>query len=266
MPAKLRPAVMALYAFARHADDLADEGEFSPEERLTALAAMDAALLAGPHAAHANPPATVGEGIVRRLWPFIEQHGLPLPLLRNLLSAFVQDVRVNRYVDRAQLLDYCARSANPVGRLMLRLFSADTTENGVLSDHICTALQLINFLQDVAIDHAKGRIYLPQQALQRAGMTDSDIARACLSGQAMPALRQVIADESEFARTLLVQGAPLTRNLGFRLGLEMRAIIAGGMRILQRLGQGGFDPLSARPTLSARDAPAMLWLALRMPQ
>ncbi len=265
VPARLRPAVAALYAFARYADDLADEGQADDDERLSALLAMDDAVLAGPDAARPEgaPPGVL---IVHRLWPYVTAHQIPIKPLRDLLSAFTQDVRTKRYPNHERLHDYCSRSANPVGRLMLHLFGADTPHNRGLSDCICTALQLINFLQDVGVDHQKGRIYLPLDTLARFGVSEADLARACEAGFAPTDLRQLIAHEADAARRLLLQGAPLCRKLPMRLGLEIRAIVAGGLRILDRLGKSGFDPLAKRPSLGALDAPALLWLALRMPR
>ena len=265
VPARLRPAVAALYAFARYADDLADEGQDGDDERLSALSAMDDAVLAGPDAPRAEG-ATPGVLIVHRLWPYVKAHQIPIKPLRDLLSAFMQDVRTKRYPNHERLHDYCSRSANPVGRLMLHLFGADSPHNRGLSDCICTALQLINFLQDVGIDHRKGRIYLPLDTLERFGVSEPDLARACEAGGAPPSLRELIAQEADGARRLLLQGAPLCRNLPLRLGLEVRAISAGGLRILQQLEKSGFDPLAKRPSLGALDAPALFWLALRMPR
>jgi squalene synthase HpnC len=266
LPSRLRPAVRALYAFARHADDLADEGDADNDQRLAALRAMDDALCGTPNIA--GPALTVAPGvaIVKHLKPHLLAHGLPIEPLRHLLSAFMQDVTVKRYADRAALVDYCSRSANPVGRLMLHLFGFATPQNIALSDSICTALQLINFLQDIRIDHQKDRIYLPQDALARFELSASDLAQACHSEHAPTALRRLIADEAERARGLLLMGAPLCHRLPLRLGLEIRAIVAGGLRIIQRLGKNDFDPLANRPALGAMDAPALLWLALRMPK
>ena len=257
MPAPLRPAVIALYRFARFADDLADEGTLTDGERLDALAQLDRALC---------EPSPQAPAVVLHLYPLIEQHALPMDQLRALLDAFAQDVRVHRYRDREQLLDYCRRSANPVGRLVLRLFNADSSECVQLSDHICSALQLINFLQDVSVDWRKGRVYLPQDALHMTGSGDHDIEQAAAGAPLPPALQRAIRGELEFARQMLAAGAPLIRRVPWRLSLELRAIIAGGQRIIDRIARAQHDVFRHRPTLGWRDAPALLGLAIVPPR
>lgn len=165
MPRRLRRPVEAIYHFARQADDLADEGDATPAERRAALAAFDAQLLeidAGR--APADEPAGAMFGVLAAQ---IREHALPIGLFRDLLSAFSQDCVVARYDDDAQLLDYCRRSANPVGRLLLVLYGANDEIHRLWSDRICTALQWINFWQDVAVDRLKDRIYLPLVDLDR---------------------------------------------------------------------------------------------------
>ncbi len=257
VPAPLRPAVIALYQFARFADDLADEGTLTDRERLAALAQLDRALC---------EPSPQAPAVVLRLYPLIEHHTLPVEQLRALLDAFAQDVRVHRYRDRAELLDYCSRSANPVGRLILRLFNADSSECVQLSDCICSALQLINFLQDVSIDWRKGRVYLPQDALHLAGSGDHDIERAAGGAPLPSALRRAMSGELDFARQMLASGAPLVSRVPWRLSLELRAIIAGGQRIIDRIAYAQHDVFRHRPILGWRDAPALLALALAPPR
>lgn len=257
MPRAIRPAVVALYHFARAADDLADEGDLTETERLAGLAELDQALC---------QPSQQAPEVVARLYPLIDQHALPVDQLRALLNAFAQDVRVHRYRDREHLLDYCSRSANPVGRLLLRLFGADTSESIRLSDHICSALQLINFLQDLAIDWQKGRVYVPQTALRDAGSGDHEIEQAAAGEPLAPALRRALAGELDFARQLLAAGAPLVRRVPWRLALELRAIIAGGQRIIDRIARVQHDVFRHRPALGWRDAPALLGIALMPPR
>jgi len=171
VPAALRPAVGAIYRFARNADDFADEGPLSPEARLAALDGYERALDA---IAAGTPPA---ESPFPQLAAAIRRHGLPLQLFRDLLSAFRQDVVTTRYPTFERVVDYCRRSANPIGRLMLELYGAHTEANGRASDAICTALQLINFWQDVELDFAKGRIYLPQEDLVRFHYSETELAK-----------------------------------------------------------------------------------------
>jgi len=248
MPARLRPAVIAIYRFARHADDIADEGDASNEARLTALAALEADIQLAR--AGATPRSTWVAGLV----PHVAAHHLDWSRFEALLSAFKQDVATHRYADVATLLDYCRRSAEPVGQLILELSGQLTDENRVLSDQICSALQLINFLQDAAIDWRRGRLYLPLESLAGHGVTEADIDLAANRHQAGQALRDCIAHEAQRAQAMLAGGAPLAARTGGRLGWELRAIVAGGQRILLKLAAGGHDPFASRPALERTDA------------
>jgi squalene synthase HpnC len=249
LPARLRPAVRAIYRFARTADDVADEGDALPEDRLRALAAF------GSDLDRLHEPGT--------RWPdlaaAVSEHGLPLPLLHDLLSAFAQDVTTRRYADYASLLDYCRRSANPIGRLLLSLYRR--TEPGLLamSDAICTGLQLTNFWQDVAIDWNKGRVYLPREDLARFGVDEAQIDRRLVDDR----WRALMAFQVARARVLLQGGAPLAPALGGRIGLELRLVVQGGLRILERIDAAGGDVFRHRPALSARDWTMMGLRALR---
>ena len=258
MPARLRPAVIAIYRFARHADDLADEGDAQPEARLRALAALRADVAAARGGR--DPSSEVVAGLV----PHVRDHGLDWSRFDALLSAFEQDVRVHRYSDFPTLLDYCSRSADPVGHLVLALAGRLDGTTRPLSDRICSALQLVNFLQDAAIDWRRGRLYLPLDALARHGLTEAALERAARAGRAEDALRACIAAEARRAGTMLAEGAPLAARVGGRLGWELRAIVAGGTRILTRLAAGGHDPFAARPALSARDALPLAAAVLRL--
>ncbi len=247
MPARLRPAVVAIYRFARHADDLADEGDAAPAERLAALDRLDAALRGDA----GDPP------VVARLRPHLAAHALPVAPLRALLSAFAQDVGSVRHPSRRSLLDYCSRSADPVGELVLRLFDAWTPATRGPSAQICTALQLLNFLQDLAPDWRRGRLYLPLDELHAAGLAEDDVGRAVAAGRAGPALARCLAEQTACARASLESGAVLVQRVPWRLSLELRAIVAGGLRIAERLHAGGYDPIAGRPVLGWRDAPAL---------
>ena len=249
MPARLRPAVVAIYRFARAADDLADEGDAAPAARVAALDVFDAEL------------DRIGRGETPQSAPFpalasaIREHGLPLAPFHDLVSAFRQDVTVTRYANFDEVLDYCRRSANPVGRLLLALYRAQAPADLEASDAICTGLQLTNFWQDVAIDWQKDRVYLPQDDLRRFGVTEPQIAQ----GEANDAWRSLLAFEVARARGLLESGRPLTRTLPWRLGLELSAIISGGLRILERIDAVDGDVFTRRPVLATRDWLVVAW-------
>ncbi|MBD8531852.1 MULTISPECIES: squalene synthase HpnC [unclassified Massilia] len=254
LPRRLVPAVEAIYAFARGADDVADEGDAGADERLRGLAEYEAAL------DDIGAGRTPVRPMFARLAAVVAQHGLSLQPLRNLLSAFRQDVVTTRYADYSMLLDYCRRSADPVGRLMLALYQVDGDANLRDADAICSALQLINFWQDVGIDIAKGRIYLPQDDLVRFGVGEADIAAHADT----PAWRALMAFEVERARALMLSGAPLATRLPGRIGWELRLVIQGGLRILERIEAAGYDVYRRRPKLGKRDYLVMGWRALRM--
>lgn len=254
LPAHLRPAVKAIYAFARSADDIADEGDAGPEQRLAALAAYEREL----DGIELNRPSR--QPLFAVLAAVIHRYQLPLAPFRDLLSAFQQDVSVTRYQNFADLLDYCRRSANPIGVLMLHLYQAATPDNLRDSDAICSALQLINFWQDVAIDWRKRRLYLPQEDLQRFGVDERAIADAVIDD----AWRSLMQFEIERTRSMMLPALPLTRRLPGRIGWELRMVAQGGLRILQRLEQVEGDVFRRRPTLGARDWCPMLWRALIM--
>jgi squalene synthase HpnC len=247
LPARLRPAVESLYAFARSADDLADEGDALPEQRLESLTAYEDALNRLENRQPAQTP------MFALLSKTVTDHDLPVQPLRDLLSAFKQDVVTTRYETFDCLLDYCMRSANPVGLLMLHLYRAATPENVRHSDAICTALQLINFWQDVAIDWTKNRIYLPRSDMTRHGVDEGHIAEGLVDTQ----WRSLMQYEVERARAMMLSGAPLALRLPGRIGWELRLIVQGGLRILDRLDAAGYDMFRHRPQLHAWD-----WLVM----
>jgi squalene synthase HpnC len=254
LPRRLVPAVEAIYAFARGADDVADEGDATPAERLAGLARYEAAL---DEIAAGRTPAPP---MFARLAGVVGQYGLPLQPLRDLLSAFRQDVVTTRYPDYAALRDYCHRSADPVGRLMLALYGVDGERNLREADAICSALQLINFWQDVGVDIAKGRIYLPQEDLVRFGVPEADIE----AGADTPAWRALMGFEVARARALMLSGAPLATRLPGRIGWEMRFVVQGGLRILERIERADYDVFRRRPKIGKLDYLVMLGRAIRM--
>ncbi len=247
VPAALRPAIVAIYRFARAADDLADEGDATPAQRVEALAAFGRALDAIE--AGATPSAAPFPALAHA----IRTHALPMSPLRDLLSAFTQDATVGRYATYADVQDYCRRSADPVGRLLLALYGADRgadrDDSLARSDAVCTGLQLANFWQDVAIDWRKDRVYLPQEDLDRFGVGLAHIAE----GRVDARWRALMAFETARARALLQRGPALARRLPWRLRLELSAVIAGGTRILDRIDAVGGDVFNQRPILRTGD-------------
>lgn len=252
LPARLRPPVAVIYAFAREADDIADEGNAPPDVRLADLAARADEL---DRIERGEPPCTA---LYTALARTIHEFRLPLAPFRDLLDAFRQDVTKTRYATFDEILDYCRRSANPVGRLLMHLFGDASEHHLAMSDAICSSLQLINFLQDIAIDYSRGRIYLPQDTLARFGVTEAQIGAATVDD----AWRALMAFEIDRTRSLLDFGTPLGRALPGRIGLELRLIAASGGRILDRIEGVGGDVFRRRPTLGARDALPILWRAL----
>lgn len=261
-PPALRGAVAALYHFARTADDLADEGQADPQERLDALKRYRTQLA---RAARARPdPEGEWAWVFGPLHTVLVRHALPVDLLHALLDAFVQDVEMTAlnvgYRDEAHLLDYCSRSANPVGRLLLHLYGVHSPQALGHSDAICTALQLINFWQDCSVDLSRGRCYFPETWMHQHG-TDAATVR---SGAAPGAEQALIAHCVQHARRLMASGAPLVHLVPGRAGWELRLVVQGGLRVLEKVERLGARALQQRPRLYAHDYLVMLWRALRM--
>jgi squalene synthase HpnC len=257
-PARIRGAIAAIYAFARSADDVADEGLISTEQRLLLLAEHRDCL----RATFAGMPPNTS------FWPAlhaeVQRHDLPLHPFVDLLSAFEQDVTTVRYRDLDHLLDYCRRSANPIGRLLLHLYRIDDERSKQQSDAVCSALQLINFWQDVAIDREKnppqGRIYLPLDSLARYSIGEMQVLRGRLDDN----FRALIAYECHRARELMLRGAPLVHTVPGRMGWELRLVVQGGLRILEKIEAANFDVFDHRPQLKGWDWWVMAWRALAM--
>jgi squalene synthase HpnC len=254
LPKRLVPAVEAIYAFARSADDLADEGDAAPAERLAALAAYQSALASIDRGEIQTDP------LFARLAAVIAQYRLPLQPFHDLLSAFKQDVGTKTYASFGLLLDYCRRSANPVGLLMLSLYGAADARNIADSDAICSSLQLINFLQDVAIDRDKERIYIPLDDMARFGVSAAQLDRA----DADERFRALMQFEIDRARAMMLNAAPLAKRLPGRIGWDLRMVVQGGLRILTRIERAEHDVFRRRPKLGLPDWIAILWRALRM--
>jgi len=247
LPASLRAPVEVIYRFARSADDFADEGNDPPRVRLEKLNDYRAQLAA---------PSTPLFLEVKKI---IREHELPVELFTDLLDAFSQDVTKKRYADFAEVMDYCRRSANPVGRLLLHLFKRTTDSDLRQSDAICSALQLINHWQDVDVDYTKdNRVYLPQDDMARHGVTEQHLSRKTCDD----AWRALMAFQIKRTRKLMLDGAPLGRNLPGRIGLEIRTTVQGGLRILEKIERAGYDVFRRRPTLRTLDWPVVLTRAL----
>jgi len=252
LPKRLRHPVEVIYAFARSADDIADEGEATPAERQAGLDRYSQEL---DRIEQGLPPENE---LFTRLKNVILRHDLPVLPFRNLLSAFSQDIHTTRYATYDALLDYCNRSANPVGLLMLHLYHAATEENIRMSDAICTALQLINFWQDVAIDWKKGRIYIPLEDMAHFRVTEDMIAGSAVND----AWRALMRFEVNRARELMLSGAALPGRIPGRVGLELRLVVQGGLRILERIESAGFDVFNWRPVLETGDWIRIGWRGL----
>jgi len=252
LPAAMRAPVALIYRFARSADDFADEGELAPAERLARLDAYRRELDCIERGEAPRTP------LFAALAHLVGERALPVPLLRDLLDAFAQDVVKQRYADFAELLAYCRRSANPVGRLLLHLFERGEAQQLAWSDAICSGLQLANFWQDVALDYAKGRIYLPQDEMRRFGVSERHIAEQ----RCDDAWRALIAFQIERARALLDSGAPLGRALPGRIGLEIRVTVQGGLRVLAKLRAARGDMFRRRPVLRWYDWSVLIGRAL----
>lgn len=259
VPRAMRPHIAAIYAFARTADDLADEGQAAPEARLERLDAWlgrlhrAVAAPAGSEAAESGPAAIVA------LAASIRTVGLPVALFDDLVSAFRQDVVKTRYETWDELLDYCRRSANPVGRLVLRVAGVADEAADRQSDAVCTALQLTNFWQDLERDWRNGRVYVPEADRQRWNARETDLAERRWT----PAWRGVMAELAARTSRLFDAGRPVCDAVSGRLAFELRLTWLGGKRILDRLEDGGFDVFARRPALGAGDVPALAWRALR---
>ena len=256
-PPHLRPAIVAIYWFARTADDLADEGNATPQMRLTALAAYRADLMATDAG---QPPSLRWAAVFNRLRPMILKFGLPIQLLADLLSAFEQDIVKQRYATEDELLAYCKLSANSVGRLLLHLYGVHDERSLQQSDCICTALQLINFWQDLGLDIARGRLYLPADALQAHGVDEAQL----LALDHHPSTISLIADCVISARARMRKGSDLVKKIPGRGGWELRLVVQGGLRILDKIEALNFNTLTQRPTLGPWDIVVMGWRALWM--
>lgn len=252
LPRSMRPHVAAVYAFARIADDIADEGQRPAPERRQRLDNW----LARLHVAVSDRSGQ--DDVFIALAHTIDACDLPLSLFDDLISAFRQDTMTTRYATWRDVLDYCRRSANPVGRLVLRIAGCDEPRLHRASDPFCTALQLANFWQDLAIDWRRGRLYVPADAYEPCGARVEDLD----AGRLTPAWREALHGVAARTRTLFDEGRPVCDAMRGRLRYELRLTWLGGTRILDRLEAIDYDVFTIRPTLGARDALPLLWKAL----
>jgi len=248
LPRRLRKPIAAIYHFARTADDFADEGDLPDQERLQRLDEFRDEL------GRISDDTTPLTPLFISLGAEIREHALPMQPFLDLLDAFSQDVVIKRYSDFPDLLEYCRRSANPVGNLLLHLYKEATPVNIACSDAICTSLQLINFWQDIDRDYNKGRIYLPLDEMARFGVNEKHISL----GKADEAWCELMKFQVDRTRAMMLSGAPLGSILTGRIGLEMRMIIAGGLRILAKLENAKYDMFKHRPVLKTYDWVIML--------
>jgi squalene synthase HpnC len=260
LPKAMRPHVAAVYAFARAADDFADEGQRTLDERHALLDGWIRRLHDAASGRQAGPPPRRGEPanapeIFVALGASISAHALPVELFEDLVSAFRQDIETARYASWGSLLDYCRRSANPVGRLVLRIAGYRDPALDAASDAVCTALQLTNFWQDLRSDFERGRIYLPAAERAAHGAIEEELRGPLLDA----AWRHALASASARTRAFFAAGRPVCDAVSGPLRYELRATWLGGVRILDRLERSGFDPVRSRPTLGIADAPWFAW-------
>ncbi len=260
-PPRLRPAIAAIYGFARTADDIADEGDAAALARLQDLASYRDELQA---IAAGLPPSGRWLAVFAPLQRVLQTFSLPTSLLEQLLEAFEQDVRftasARRYQTDAELLDYCTRSANPVGRLVLHLYGIHDPLSLAQSDQICSALQLINFWQDISVDLASARWYPSLQAMQQHGVAEAEL----MTDQPCANASKMVAAYAASARATLLAGAPLALRLPGRAGWELRLVVQGGLRVLDKIEALRYQTWRTRPRLGLADLPLLLWRAWRM--
>jgi phytoene synthase len=250
----MRPHVAAVYAFARTADDFADEGRRSADERLRLLDQWENRL----HACVALGGGDPADHIFFAVAETIRARNLPVRLFEDLLSAFRQDITTHRYQTWAGVLDYCRRSANPVGRLVLRIAGYDDPRLDESSDALCTALQLTNFWQDIGRDWQSGRLYVPLEDVDACHALVRDLSDLRMTGPWRCALHRV----ARRTRELFLEGRAVCDNVTGRLRYELRVTWLGGVRILDRLEREDVNVFVSRPTLRPRDAPSLLWKAV----
>lgn len=265
LPSRLRPAVRNVYAFARGADDIADEGDATPEARAAALARWRNALQDITQHRALTQLDNHERRLFHALQATIAEHSLPVQPFFDLLSAFGQDVHTGRYANESTLLDYCSRSANPVGRIMLHLYREVDPRNLEQSDAVCTGLQRTNFCQDIAIDWPKGRLYIPMDRITHHGVDESYIAQ-CVENppdQCSAPWQALMHEQVNASRRHLLTGQSLAYRLPGRIGFELRLVVQGGLTILDKIARVDYNVFAHRPALGKADWIVLLWRALQ---
>jgi squalene synthase HpnC len=258
LPKDTRHHVAAIYAFARVADDLADEGDHPPADRIARLEHWQWRLHEAA-AGRVEDDGSEAAEIFTAVAATMQTCQLEARLFEDLLSAFCQDVLVQRYQTWQEVIDYCRRSANPIGRLVLRVHGYRGAEIDRLSDAVCTALQLTNFWQDLERDWVKGRLYVPLDALRASGATEDEFDRREWTSGWQAVMRELAGR----TRALFDEGRPVADAVRGRLRWELRTTWLGGVRILDRLEAADYDVFERRPTLGWRDAPSLAWRMVR---
>lgn len=251
VPREKRPHVYAIYSFARIADDFADEPGLTPAERIDSIAGWEEQLV-DAYRGHAHHPVFVA------LRETVDRFEIPVELFQSLLTAFRSDVTTHRYETFGDILEYCDNSANPVGRLMLLLFNYRSESTMELSDSICTALQLTNFWQDVAVDLMKDRVYIPLEDIREFGYSEEEL----LGLHCSQAFKDVMCYQVERTEQMFRDGKPLLSEVGSDLRMELKLTWKGGMRILKKIEQQDYNVLAARPSLSLLDKTSILFSSL----
>ncbi len=251
LPEEKRPYIQAIYAFSRTADDFADELDRSPQERLDALHTWEQQLQ-DCYDGHASHPVFIA------LKETVTNLGIPIDPLKDLLTAFKRDVTQNRYETFDDLLSYCACSANPVGRLVLMMFGYRDDKLFQFSDSICTALQLTNFWQDVAVDQKKDRLYIPLEDM----VTYNYLMESWSDGVMDDNFKRLMKFQVERTREMFYRGAELPSLVERDLQLELKLVWFGGMSVLKKLDRVKYDVVHRRPTLTAMNKGLILWRAL----
>ena len=249
IPKSKRKFIAAVYAFARIADDIADEGDLNHKKRIEKLIEYKNHLInKSINAIYPHFPA---------VFHTIESNSLTLKNFTDLIDAFIQDNQKNVYQDWNEILDYCSKSANPVGRILLEIFEIRNEQAFFYSDKICSALQLTNFFQDLKIDLQRNRFYLPQNLLSKYNLTNDDLLTFVKTNQVDDRLRNALNEAISFTENMFIEGKNLLDYLSGLFKLEINLTIQGGMKVLSKIKENNFDPIKHRPKLKKLD-----WLAI----